>query len=54
MYGPAGSEKSPTRLVARSRALEDARRAGLDPSCAPIPDRCWSALRASTILAAAI
>ena len=34
--------------------LEDARRAGLDPSCAPIPDRCWSALRASTILAAAI
>jgi len=34
--------------------LEDARRAGLDPSRAHIPERCWRALRRATILAATI
>ena len=41
----------PTLLGA---VIADARRAGLDPSCARIPDRCWRALRAATILAATI
>ena len=37
-----------------SAVLADARRAGLSPSRARIPDRCWRALRAATILAAPI
>ena len=34
--------------------LGDARRAGLVPSRARVPDRCWRALRDATILAASV
>ena len=34
--------------------LDDARRAGLTPSRARVPDRCWRALRDATILAASV
>ena len=34
--------------------LEDARNAGLSPTRAHIPDRCWRALRRATVLAASV